>query len=116
MEEQRQGSWDKMYETGKGHWEDAFNSKAFREVVRKRFNFVVPGIVVFSALFFILFAIQQFCVGFASTMVFSNINVNFLYTMLLFPGLWLAGLVFLRYVRKHVYPLEKEVTSTFSKK
>ena len=116
MEEKKHGVWDKEHETGKGHWEEAYASDAFKEVIRRRYSFVIPAIVIFCVLFFILFTIQQFFVEFASSMVSGNINVNFLYTMLLFPILWLAGVLFLRYVRKHVYPMENEIINTFSKK
>lgn len=116
MGQEPHGAWDKDHETGKGHWEEAYDSDLFKEVVKRRYRFVVPGIILFCLLFFLLFTLQQFCGELASSMVFSNINVNFLYTMILFPALWIIGLWFLRYVRKHVYPLETEIINTFSKK
>jgi len=116
MEEKAHGAWDKKFETAKGHWDEAYNSELYKRVVRKRFAFVIPGIVAFCLFFFILFTIQQFYKPLANTMVSGNLNFNFVYTMLLFPVLWLIGLIFLRYVRKNVYPLEKEVIETFGKK
>jgi uncharacterized membrane protein (DUF485 family) len=116
MEEKGHGVWDKEHETGKGHWQQAYESDIYKEVVKRRFRFVIPVIVFFSVVFFILFTIQHYFKSFASTPVFSNINVNFLYSMLLFPVLWIIGLLFLRYVRKYVYPLETEIINTFSKK
>jgi uncharacterized membrane protein (DUF485 family) len=116
MEVKEHGGWDKAFETEKGSWDKAYESDLYKKVVRKRFGFVIPAIIVFCLLFFILFTVQQFCKDLANTMIFGNINFNFLYTMLLFPVLWLTGLIFLRYIRKNVYPLEEEIISTFGKK
>jgi uncharacterized membrane protein (DUF485 family) len=116
MEMKGHGGWDKAFETEKGSWDKAYKSDLYKKVVRKRFGFVIPAIITFCVLFFILFTVQQFFKDLANTMVIGNINFNFLYTMLLFPVLWLIGLTFLRYVRKNVYPLEEEIINKFGKK
>jgi|GEM_PF-5591551 len=116
MEEKVDGRWDKAFETEKGHWQEAYDSDLYKKVVRRRFGFVIPAIVMFCLLFFILFTLQQFLRVLANTMVIGNMNVNFVYTMLLFPVLWLTGLIFLRYVRKNVYPLEEEIINKYGKK
>ena len=116
MEQKGHGSWDKAFETGKGNWDKAYESDIYKKAVRKRFGFVVPAIIGFCLLFFILFTVQQFLRDLANTMLIGNINFNFLYSMLLFPVLWLTGLIFLRYVRKNVYPLEDEIIEKFGKK
>ncbi len=109
------GHWDKEFESGKGYWDKAFASDLYKEIVHKRFSVVIPLLVGFSVLFFILFTIQQFFKGLADTMVIGNINFNFIFSMLIFPIVWLAGLLFLRYIRKNVYPLEEELIKQFSK-
>jgi uncharacterized membrane protein (DUF485 family) len=116
VEDKGHGAWDKAFETGKGNWEKAYESDLYKKVVRKRFGFVVPAIITFCLLFFILFTVQHFFKDLANAMVIGNMNFNFLYTMLLFPVLWLIGLIFLRYVRKNVYPLEDEIIEKFGTK
>ena len=116
METKDHGSWDKAFETGKGNWEKAYESDLYKKAVRKRFGFVIPALITFCLLFFVLFTIQQFFKDLSSTMVMGNINFNFLYSMLLFPVVWLTGLIFLRYVRKNVYPLEDEIIKKFGTK
>jgi len=109
------GHWDKEHESGKGYWDKAFASNLYKEIVHKRFGVVIPLLVGFSVLFFILFTVQQFFKGLADAMVIGNINFNFIFSMLIFPIVWLTGLLFLRYIRKNVYPLEEEIIKQFSK-
>lgn len=109
------GHWDKKFESGKGHWDQAFESNLYKEIVRKRFGAVIPLLVGFCLLFFILFTVQQFFRGLADAMVIGNMNFNFIFSMLIFPIVWLMGLLFLRYIRKHVYPLEGEIIKQFSR-
>jgi uncharacterized membrane protein (DUF485 family) len=110
------GHWDKEFETGKGYWDKAFASNLYKEIVRKRFGVVIPLLVGFSVLFFVLFTVQQFFKGLADALVIGNINFNFIFSMLIFPIVWLMGLLFLRYIRKNVYPLEDEIIKQFSRK
>ncbi len=50
---------------GKGYWDKAFASNLYKEIVYKRFGVVVPVLIGFSVLFFILFTVQQFFKGLA---------------------------------------------------
>jgi hypothetical protein len=45
--------------------------------------------------------------------VYGYVNVNFIYTMAIFPFVWIVGFIFVLYIRKVVYPLERELNSRF---
>jgi hypothetical protein len=47
--------------------------------------------------------------------LFGYVNVNFAYTMAIFPFVWILGYVFVRYTRREVYPLEDALTHEFRK-
>jgi len=96
-------------------WTEAFQSDAFKKLSRKRFRFVVPALLSFSFVFFVLWIIQSMFPAVANHRVYGYINVNFVYTMAIFPAVWILGYVFVRYVRREVHPLEDELNRRFQK-
>jgi len=96
-------------------WEEAFHSPVYQDISRKRTRFVVPALLAFSAMFFVFWIIQSMFPNVARYRVYGYVNVNFVYTMLIFPVVWVLGLCFVRYTRRNVYPLEEELVRKFGK-
>jgi uncharacterized membrane protein (DUF485 family) len=96
-------------------WSEAFESDLYRSISHKRSAFVVPVLILFSAVFLVLWVIQASFPAIARYRVYGWVNLNFVYTMLIFPVVWVLGVVFVRYTRRHVYPLEEELHRRFAK-
>lgn len=94
-------------------WTEAYASDLYRSIARKRSGFVVPVLLLFSAVFLVLWVIQSSIPSLARYRVDGFINVNFVYTMLIFPVVWVLGLLFVRYTRREIYPLEDELHRRF---
>jgi len=100
---------------GPERWAEAYESEVFKEISRKRFGFVVPVLVLFSAVFLVLWIMQSMFPAVSRYRVYGYVNVNFVYTMAIFPFVWILGFVFVRYIRKAVYPLERELNRQFER-
>ena len=98
-----------------GRWAEAFESDTFKLIVKKRFGFIVPSLVLFSAVFFVLWVIQSSFPRIACYRVYGWVNVNFIYTMAIFPFVWILGYIFVRYTRREIYPLEDELSRKFGR-
>jgi len=96
-------------------WAEAYQSEIFKKISRKRFGFVVPALVLFSAVFFLLWIMQSMFPAIARYRVYGYVNVNFIYTMAIFPFVWIVGFIFVLYIRRVVYPLERELNSRFER-
>jgi uncharacterized membrane protein (DUF485 family) len=96
-------------------WSDAYHSELFKKISRKRFGFVVPALIAFSCMFLVLWVIQGMYPAIAAHPVYGYININFVYTMAIFPVVWILGFIFVRYTRKNVYPLEDELIRRFER-
>jgi len=96
-------------------WAEAYESEIFKRISRKRFGFVVPVLVLFSAVFFLLWIMQSMFPAISRYRVYGYVNVNFVGTMAIFPFVWILGFVFVRYIRREVYPLERELNSRFER-
>jgi uncharacterized membrane protein (DUF485 family) len=96
-------------------WAEAFESDTFKSIVKKRFGFIVPALLLFSGVFFVLWVIQSSFPAVARYPVYGWVNINFVYTMAIFPFVWILGYVFVRYIRREVYPLEDELNRKFGK-
>jgi len=93
-------------------WDKAYNSEIFKKIVKKRYGFVIPALLIYIALFLI-----QFAIGLKKdqTLVLGNLNTFYLYTLILYPVLWGAAYWFTKYSNKHIYPLEDELVKEFGK-
>jgi uncharacterized membrane protein (DUF485 family) len=96
-------------------WAEAYESDIFKRISRKRFGFVVPVLVLFSVVFFALWIMQSMFPAVSRHRVYGYVNVNFVCTMAIFPFVWILGFIFVRYIRKVVYPLERELNSRFER-
>ncbi len=96
-------------------WAEAYESEVFKQILKKRARFFVPALAFFSALFLVLWVIQASFPAVARYRVYGFINVNFVYTMAIFPIVWIMGYLFVRYIRREVYPLEDELHRRFGK-
>jgi len=96
-----------------GRWAEAYESETFKALSRKRFGFVIPALLAFTAIFLALWIMQSMFPAAARHRVYGYVNVNFIYTMAIFPIVWSLGFVFVRYIRREVYPLERELNRQF---
>ncbi|MDR0514750.1 MAG: DUF485 domain-containing protein [Coriobacteriaceae bacterium] len=97
-------------------WEGIFHSDVFKALKRNRFKFVVPSIIGVSLAFTFLWTAQNYLPGLANMQVIGNINFAFLFTMALFPLIWLAGFAYTRYVGAAVEPHEQEILDRYGMK
>lgn len=98
------------------NWEAAFNSKKFNNLRKKKFALSGPIFVLYTALFFILWTIQNYYPEVATFKVWGNVNFAFLYTMLLFPIFWITGFYYCNYIIKKIHPLEDEMKKEFGRR
>ena len=96
-------------------WAEAYQSELFKRISRKRFGFVIPALLGFSCMFLVFWVLQSMFPAVAAHRVYGYINVNFIYTMAIFPVVWILGLVFVRYTRRNVYPLEDQLIQRFGR-
>ncbi|HMK31700.1 MAG TPA: DUF485 domain-containing protein [Terriglobales bacterium] len=96
-------------------WAEAYESETFKTISRKRFAFVILALLAFSAVFLVLWIVQSMFPALAGHRVYGYVNVNFVYTMAIFPFVWILGFAFVRYVRRKVYPLERELNRQFER-
>jgi len=97
-------------------WADAFKSSAFKSLRRNRWRFVVPALILLVIAFIFLWTVQNYIPVLAHLQVIGYVNFAFLFTMCLFPIIWIAGLIYTRYVSKYVEPHEDEVNATYTPK
>ena len=96
-------------------WAEAYQTEVFKQILKKRAAFFVPALIFFSVLFLALWVMQASLPSIARYQVYGFINVNFLYTMAIFPIVWIMGFLFVQYIRREVYPLEDELNRRFGK-
>jgi len=96
-------------------WTEAYNCEIFKKILKKRAAFFVPALCFSAALFLVLWVMQASFPAVARYRVYGFINVNFVYTMAIFPVIWIIGYLFVRYIRREVYPLEDELHRRFGK-
>ena len=77
---------------------------------------MIPAIIILSIAFFILWWIQSYNLPLATTEVLGSANFSFVYSMLIFPIVWIAGFVYTKYVSAKIYPLEDKLIEKFSKR
>lgn len=97
-------------------WTDAYRSDVFKLALKKRAGFFIPALGFATLLFLGLWVIQASFPAIARYRLYGFINVNFVYTMAIFPLIWTVGILFVRYVRREVYPLEDELHRRFGKR
>jgi uncharacterized membrane protein (DUF485 family) len=94
-------------------WAEAFDSNTFKRITKKRFVFVIPALLLFSGVFLALWVIQSSFPEVARYRIYGEVNLNFVFTMAIFPFVWTLGYLFVRYVRREVYPLEDQLHREF---
>ena len=98
------------------NWGEIYTSDLLRRLKQKRMAFVVPAVVFTAFIFANLWTIQNYVPGLSNLQVFGWVNLQFIYTMLLFPVLWLAGFAYTRYASRVLEPLEQAIHDTYSTK
>jgi len=98
------------------NWEEIYKSDLLKTLKRKRMAFVIPGVVLCSLAFATLWTIQNYIPELSNMQVIGWVSFQFLYTMLLFPTIWLAGFAYTRYASKVLEPIEQEIHDRFDSK
>jgi uncharacterized membrane protein (DUF485 family) len=94
-------------------WAQAFDSDTFKLITTKRLIFIVPSLLFFSGMFFVLWVMQSSFPTVARYRLYGEVNLSFVFTMAIFPVVWVLGYLFVRYIRREVYPLEDKLHREF---
>ena len=78
--------------------------------------FVIPGVIFCTLIFIVLWTIQDYAPGLSNMQVIGWVNFQFIFTMLLFPILWLAGFAYTRYASKVLEPIEQQIIDLHGEK
>jgi uncharacterized membrane protein (DUF485 family) len=97
-------------------WASIYNSELFKTIKRNRMKFVISGLIGVIILFSFLWTTQSYLPDLAHLRVIGYVNFAFLFTMILFPTIWIAGFAYTRYVGKHVEPYENELNELYGHK
>lgn len=98
------------------NWDKAYNTETFKEIKKRRFIIVVPMVIVFTILFLVLFTVQNYIPELANAKLVGYVNFSFLYTMILFPLVWVAGFYYSKYTTTKLHPQEEEIVKEFGRK
>ena len=97
-------------------WGEVYRSDLLIRLKQKRMRFVVPAVVLVTLAFAALWTIQNYVPELANAQVIGYVNVAFLFTMLLFPLIWCAGLAYTRYATKVLEPIEQDINDHYGAK
>jgi uncharacterized membrane protein (DUF485 family) len=97
-------------------WTKIYNSEVFKTLKANRMRFVIPAIVGVFLVFSFLWTTQSYIPALANLQVIGYINFSFLFTMILFPVIWLAGFWYTKYAEKNVEPHERELLETYGQR
>ena len=98
------------------NWEEIYETDLLKDLKRKRAVFVVPAVVLLATAFATLWTIQNYVPELSNMQVIGWVNFQFLYTMLLFPTIWLAGFSYTRYASKVLEPIEQQINDLYGQK
>ncbi len=96
------------------NWQEAYDSPEFQKIKKKRLVFIIPAVILVFFLFFILFWVQSFNPALATKAVAGDANFAFVYSMLIFPIVWISGMLYILYVRKTIYPIEDKIQEKYT--
>lgn len=94
-------------------WEEIYQSDLHKTLKRRRMLFVVPAIILTSLAFALLWTIQNYIPELANMQVIGYVNFAFLFTMILFPVIWLAGFLYTKYASAVLEPIEQKINDRY---
>jgi uncharacterized membrane protein (DUF485 family) len=89
-------------------WIAAERSPEFRELIRRRNRFVIPGTIFFLAWFFGFILLCGYAEDFMGKSVYEGFTVGYLIALSNFVMVWTLGALYLRQARRVFDPLAKK--------
>ena len=78
------------------HWEGLEQSEGFRELVRRRFRFVLPATIFFLVYYFLLPLGNGLAPDLMKTKVFGEVNIAYLFALSEFVMAWVLAYLYIR--------------------
>jgi len=78
------------------HWEGLEQTDEFRELVRRRFRFVLPATIFFLVYYFLLPLGNGLAPDFMKTKVFGQVNIAYLFALSEFVMAWVLAYLYIR--------------------
>ena len=78
------------------HWEGLEQTDEFRELVRRRFRFVLPATIFFLVYYFLLPLGNGLAPGFMKTKVVGEVNIAYLFALSEFVMAWVLAWLYIR--------------------
>jgi uncharacterized membrane protein (DUF485 family) len=78
------------------HWEGLEQTPEFRELVRRRFRFVLPATIFFLVYYFLLPLGNGLAPGLMKTRVFGEVNIAYLFALSEFVMAWVLAYLYIR--------------------
>ena len=78
------------------HWEGLEQTDEFRELVRRRFRFVLPATIFFLVYYFLLPLGNGLAPDFMKTRVFGQVNIAYLFALSEFVMAWVLAFLYIR--------------------
>ena len=78
------------------HWEGLEETDEFRELVRRRFRFVLPATIFFLVYYFLLPLGNGLAPDFMKTRVFGQVNIAYLFALSEFVMAWVLAYLYIR--------------------
>jgi len=78
------------------HWEGLEQTEEFRELVRRRFRFVLPATIFFLVYYFLLPLGNGLAPNLMKTKVFGEVNIAYLFALSEFVMAWVLAYLYIR--------------------
>ena len=78
------------------HWEGLEQTEEFRELVRRRFRFVLPATIFFLVYYFLLPLGNGLAPDLMKTKVFGEVNIAYLFALSEFVMAWVLAYLYIR--------------------
>jgi uncharacterized membrane protein (DUF485 family) len=78
------------------HWEGLEQTDEFRELVRRRFRFVLPATIFFLVYYFLLPLGNGLAPNLMKTRVFGQVNIAYLFALSEFVMAWVLAYLYIR--------------------
>jgi len=97
------------------HWEGLEQTAEFRELVRRRFRFVLPATIFFLVYYFLLPLGNGLAPDFMKTKVFGQVNIAYLFALSEFVMAWVLAYFYIRLATRVFDPLAEKVRQRASR-
>jgi uncharacterized membrane protein (DUF485 family) len=93
-------------------WIAAERSPEFRELVRRKNAFVIPGTIFFLSWFFGFIVLCGYAADFMGKSIYEGFTVGYLIALSNFVMVWVLGALYLRQARRVFDPLARKAAET----